>query len=182
MTRSLAVLAATLLATACSPEAAPSCPGDPVASFAFDGDFATSGLAPGLDPDPLLTDCDPAIGFPRGSPTAAALSFRGTLSADATGSGGALCRSAGPILFGTHDGVRWQVEDSADGAVLGGCGPTCAARSRVVITGDVAPDTTAPATFAGALVEQLTFVDGACGPCILPCAARYALKGTVEAP
>ncbi len=167
---------AALLVTACSPEAAPSCPGERVASFVFDADFPTSGLAPGLDPDPALTDCDPAVGFPS------ALQFRGTLSADATGSGGALCRSAGPILFGTQDGVRWQVEDSADGAVLGGCGPTCAASSHVFIRGDVFPDTTAPATFAGALVEQLTFDDGACGPCVLPCAKRYALDGTVEAP
>jgi len=177
VTRSLAVLAATLLATACSPEAAQSCPGERVASFAFDGDFATSGLAPGLDPDPALTDCDPAVGFP--SPLK---QFRGTLSADATGSGGALCRADGPVLFGTHAGVRWQVEDSADGAVLGGCGATCAASSHVFIWGDVVPDTTDPTAFTGALVEQLTFADGACGPCALPCAARYALHGSVEAP
>jgi len=177
VTRSLAVLAATLLATACSPEAAQSCPGERVASFTFDAELATSGLAPGLDPDPLLTDCDPAVGFPD-----SLVPFRGTLSADATGSGGALCRGVGPVLFGTHAGVRWRVEDEADGAVLGGCGPTCAARSHVVITGDVVPNTTDPTAFTGALVEQLTFADGACGPCFLPCAARYALHGSVEAP
>lgn len=181
MTRALAVLAALLVA-ACSQEAAQSCPGEPVASFAFSGAFSGGALAAGLDPDPALTDCDPAVGFPRGGPTKPALSFRGTLSADATGSGGALCRADGPILFGTHAGVRWRVEEGADGAVLGGCGPTCAARSHVVITGDVTPNTTDPTAFTGALVEQLFFADGACGPCVLPCAARYALDATLEAP
>ena len=91
-------------------------------------------------------------------------------------------RADGPILFGTHAGVRWRVEEGADGAVLGGCGPTCAARSHVVITGDVTPNTTDPTAFTGALVEQLFFADGACGPCVLPCAARYALDATLEAP
>ncbi len=179
MTRSSLLSLAALLAS-CSPAPAPSCPGEPVASFTFSGtktDAGTLDPALDLDPEPSLTDCAAEMGFPAPSLPV----FTGTLSADATGPGGALCRTAGPILYGTRSGVRWEVEDASDGAVLGGCDPTCAAQSRIFIRGDVVPDTTAPTGFVGALVEQLTQTGGACGPCILPCAARYALSGTVEA-
>lgn len=162
-----ALLPLLILLAACAPEPTASCPGEPVGIFAFTA---------GLDPDPALTDCAAAMKFPP------SLSFRGTLSADPTGPAAALCRSDGPVLFGTRSGTRWEIVNEADGAVLGGCSPTCAAHSRVVITGDVVPDASAPTGFTGVLVEELTVTDGACGACVLPCAARYALTGTAEAP
>ncbi len=174
-----ALLPLLVLLAACAPEPTASCPGERVGSFAFSGTKREAGmLAAGLDPDPALTDCAAAVGFPDPS----LLPFTGTLSADATGPAVALCRSDGPVLFGTRIGTRWKIVNEADGAVLGGCGPTCAAHSGVVITGDVVPDASAPAEFSGALVEELTVMDGACGACVLPCAARYALTGTVEVP
>lgn len=173
-----ALLPLLVLLAACAAEPTASCPGERVGSFAFSGTKTEAGtLAAGLDPDPALTDCAAAVGFPDPSLPP----FTGTLSADATGPAAALCRSDGPVLFGTRSGTRWEIVNEADGAVLGGCGPTCAAHSRMVIRGDF-PDASAPAEFSGALVEELTVMDGACGACVLPCAARYALTGTAEAP
>lgn len=178
----LLVLVVFLLA-ACGAEQPQSCPGTAVGRFAFTaslvaaGDPALAGTAePALDPVSALTDCAAAIVFP------ATLAFGGTLAAD--GGAGALCRTAGPVLFGTRTGEnRWAVETGTDGAVLGGCDPTCAARSRVFVTGDVVPDASAPAGFQGALVEELTQTGGACGACApaLPCARRYVLTATLEA-
>jgi hypothetical protein len=178
---SLIVLLAFL--ASCTSDAEQSCPGAVVATLGFTAAPKAAGeLEPGMDPEPALTDCGPAIGFPVDADghRAALPPFRGSLAGDAAGPGGALCRSSGRILFGTRAGTRWVVEDSTDGAVLGGCGPTCAARSRVVIAGDL---TLEPApSFRGALVEQLTPTGGTCGACVLPCAARYQLTGTPEGP
>jgi hypothetical protein len=74
------------------------------------------------------------------------------------------------------------VEASSPGAVLEACGPTCAATSRLVIVGDVLPDLESPQEFRGGLVEQLSASEGSCDACVLPCAARYALTGTVQRP
>jgi len=181
----LAVTRAALLAFAasvvvgCTTKDPASCPGGAVGSFSFTGTRVDAGmpaLAPDLDPDPALTDCSAAMGFP------AELTFSGELSSDATGTAGVLCRASGATLFGTRSGTRWVVEDGSDGAVLGGCDPTCAAHSWVVISGDVVPDVVSPTGFQGALVEQLTVTGGACGACVLPCATRYTLTGTVVPP
>ncbi len=180
-----ALLPLLVLLAACAPEPTASCPGERVGSFAFSGctpgseGCSSLALDPDLDldPNPALPDCAAAVGFkPSLTP------FAGTLSADATGPAAALCRSDGPVLFGNRIGTRWEIVNESDGAVLGGCGPTCAAHSRVEIRGDLVSDASAPAGFTGALVEQLTLVDGACGACVLPCAARYALTGVPEAP
>jgi hypothetical protein len=142
-----------------------------VGVFRFQGALVAD--APGLDPEPSLTTCSFDPGFPT------SVGFSGTLAGDVDGSAAALCRD-GPVMFGTHSGARWTVEISTDGAVLGSCGPTCGARSRTIVAGDVGPDPSAPTTFQGALVEQLTPSAGDCGGCVLPCAARYALTGTTQ--
>jgi hypothetical protein len=171
--RALAAALALLLAS-CTEESEEACPGEVVSQLAFAGASVAAGqLGEGLDPEPALTDCSAAMAFP---PT---LAFGASLAVDGTGSAGALCRGDGAVLFGTRIGDRWVVEESSDGAVLGGCDPTCAARSRVVVAGDLDPGRT---SFSGALVEQLTAAGGSCGACVLPCAARYALTGAAEAP
>jgi hypothetical protein len=176
MRRALFLLA-TLLAS-CSSEAAPSCPGTPIGQFTFEAAYATT-LAAGLDPMPVPTTCsfDPA--FPTTIVFSGTLTVSGTVTGDPEGSSAALCRN-GPVMFGKHTGPRLSVEITSDGAVLGSCGLTCAARSRTIIEGDVGPDPEAPTTFKGALVEQLTESSGDCTRCVLPCAARYELTGTTQ--
>jgi hypothetical protein len=173
--RAAPLVLATLLAS-CTAEAETSCPGETVGVFAFTGTSPPlAASAAELDPDPSLTTCAVALGFP------ATVAFDGTLAADPVGSAAALCRS-GPVFFGTHTGARWDVEAASDGAVLAACGSTCAGHSRTIVRGDVGPDPSAPTSFQGALVEQLTASGGDCSGCALPCAARYALTGTAEAP
>jgi hypothetical protein len=173
-----ALLALASLVAGCTTDDPASCPGGPVGRFSFIATRVAAGepLAPGVDPDPALPDCSSAMGFPP------VLTFSGELSSDATGGAGLLCRANGATLFGTRSGTRWVVEDRSDGAVLGGCDPTCAARSRVVFSGDVQPDVVSPTGFDGALVEQLAATSGTCGACVLPCATRYTLDGTVVTP
>jgi hypothetical protein len=169
---------ALLLLAACTSQASQVCPGQPVGRFTFEATLATTTALPaGLDPDPALTDCAAALGYPPSIGP-----FGATLSSEATGSAGALCPSSGPVLFGTCSGSRWVVAAGSDGAVLAGCGSTCMAREQTVITGDVLPDPSTPAAFQGSLVEQLTPTDGDCSACALPCAARYTLAGTVVPP
>ena len=176
MTRA-ALLAFASVIAGCTTSETASCPGGAVGSFSFTGTRVAAGtLAPDLDPAPALPDCSAGMGFP------ASLTFSGELSSDPTGTAGVLCRASGATLFGTRSGTRWVVEDGSDGAVLGGCDPTCAAHLRVVVSGDVVPDVVSPTGFQGALVEQLSATGGTCGACVLPCAARYALSGTVVAP
>ncbi len=177
MTRTALLAFAASLLAGCTTNDTASCPGGPVGSFSFTGTKVAAGTLapPDLDPDPKLPDCSAAVGFP------AELTFSGELSSDATGTAGVLCRAGGATLFGMRSGTRWVVEDSSDGAVLGGCDPTCAAHSRVVISGDVVPDAVSPTGFQGALVEQLSVTGGTCGAC-LPCATRYTLIGTVVPP
>jgi hypothetical protein len=168
-----ASLLAALLLASCTTEPEQSCPGGIVATLAFTGERTAAGqLGTGLDPDPALPDCAAAVGFPGSLPP-----FVASLAGDAVGPAGALCRADGAVLFGSRSAARWTLESTADGAVLGGCDPTCAARSRVVITGDLAAG---PAGFSGGLVEQLSRTGGACGACVLPCAARHTLVGVPE--
>jgi hypothetical protein len=169
--RALVISVAVLLAS-CTEEEAQVCPGEVVARFDFSGDGRTAGeLEAGLDPDPALTDCSAAVGFP--TPRPPLRPFGGALAAEPGSAAGAMCRADGLVLFGTRDGTRWVVETSTDGAVLPDCGVVCAARSRVVISGDVAGT-----RFEGALVEQLSATAGDCSACALPCAARYSVVGT----
>jgi hypothetical protein len=166
-----------LAVVSCASEATTTCPGEPVARFAFEATAATTAtpLPAGLDPDPAVTDCAAALGFSDTLTT-----FAATLSHDPDGSAGALCRTGGRVLYGTRTATRWDVEAASDGAVLGACSPTCVARSRTVIVGDVSPDADAPTSFGGALIEQLS-PRADCGSCALPCAKRYVLTGAPEA-
>jgi hypothetical protein len=173
----LAIVAAAVLA-ACGAEEEPSCPGEVLASFSFAatprlllGDPALEG---GLDPDPAVPDCQEMLAFPS------AVQFRGTIARDPRATTGALCRPEGPVLFGAQSGDRWRFEDGTAGAVLGACDPTCSAFSRVVVTGDTLRDEDRLTGFEGTLVQVLSQRDGACGACVLPCAARYRLLGTAE--
>lgn len=168
-------LAALLLVAACD-EAPQECPGTEVASFQFGGTKVSAGdpTLAGLDPAPALPDCVPEVGYPSTLGP-----FTGTLSAGPTPQAAALCRPPARVMFGQRTGDRFVVETTTDGAVLRGC-EGCPARLRLVIAGDVLPGAPSPATgFQGALVEVLTAADGACGTCVLPCAARYHLTGIV---
>jgi hypothetical protein len=161
-----AALALAVLLASCTSEEEPSCPGTPLARLAFGGALASGPLEAGLDPQPDLTTCSFDPGFPG------SIAFTAALAADPEGTAAALCASS--IYFGTRAGARWRVESTSDGAVLGACGPTCLARSRTILTGDVGPDPSAPVEFRGGLVEQLTPITE-CGECTIPCAARYTL-------
>jgi hypothetical protein len=81
---------------------------------------------------------------------------------------------------GQRAGDSYLLETSTDGAVLGDeCAPTCSAKLRLVVAGDVLRVDGEAVSFAGVLVEVLSAVDGsACGTCTPPCAARYAITGT----
>lgn len=180
MTRAV-LLCGLALAVACSTETSPPCPGAVVGVFTFGpATLATTALPPRLDPEPLPSDCPSALRFPATIPP-----FRATLAAArSTGAegGAALCRADGAHLLGRHAGPRVEVATSSGGAVLGACGSTCAATSRLVIWGEVRPDLETPQEFQGALVEVLSASDGSCDLCALPCAARYVLAGTAEPP
>lgn len=169
MTRAVPALPLLLLLAACNAAPSGACPGDAVAAFDFTGTQARAGdLGAGLDPVPAVSDCPQAVGFP------AAIGFSGTLTAIGA-SGAALCRQGATNLTGTRADSRWTVRSESSGAVLGGCGATCTAGSRVTVTGDLTPDATAPTGFSGAVVEELSFDAGDCGSCALPCAGRYVL-------
>jgi hypothetical protein len=161
----------------CTTSDTASCPGGAVGSFSFTATVVAAGvLAPGLDPDPALPDCSAGMVFEP------SFEFSGELASDSAGTAGVLCRASGGTLFGTRFGTRWVVENGSDGAVLGGCDPTCAAHLRVIVSGDVVPDVVSPTGFQGALVEQFSVTGGMCGACVLPCAARHALSGTAVGP
>jgi len=174
--RRLAPLAIATLALAACDETSGECPGDPVASFTFDGTRVPAGgpsLA-GLDPFPSIPDCEAAVGYPPGLDP-----FPGVLSSGPSPMAAALCRPGARVMFGQRAADRFVVETTTEGAVLGGCAG-CPARLRLVVAGDVLPGGTSPPTgFAGVLVEVLSATGGDCGTCLLPCAARYALNGSV---
>lgn len=185
MRRSIhATLVALTLAAGCADDAAPRCPGEPVATFVFGGSRVDpAGLA--LDPFPEVANCGDELDYPPTLPRP----VQGTLSADAATGAAALCRSDGSVMFGQRSGARFVVETETTGAILGACSPSCAAAMRLVIAGDVLFDEAgAPRAFEGLLVEELRKVDGECGSCLLPvegsvpprlaCAARYAISAT----
>ncbi len=190
--RVLALVATGLAAAACSPADTPSCPGDMVAVFTFDGSLvpAADPSIAALDPVPALPDCTPnpantasPILYPRDLPT-----FDAKLAETPATSAAALCRSNGVVYSGARTGASsYSVSADADPAVL--CNATCAAALRVVIAGDVATGAGGePTGFRGILVEELTASHGGCDGCLplVPgtdpaeraCAARYALAGT----
>lgn len=172
MIRPLAAALALAVLAGCPSRPDPICPGAPLADLAFSGALVAAGTPAlaGLDPVPDLPDCAAAAGFP------AALSFAGTLTSEPSGAG-ALCRPSGEVMGGSRSADRWTVFVDTTGAVLGDCAPTCAARSRTLVIGDVTPSAAVASGFNGALVEHLLPDTGDCGPCTLPCAARYALSG-----
>jgi hypothetical protein len=171
-------LCAALLA-ACGGEDAAECPGEAVATFAFGGtkvDASDPAIA-GVDPVPATPDCGTSVGHPAaGEPLPL---FEATLSAGPASEAAALCTTRGVVLFGQRTGDRYVVETATSGAVLSACGTSCTAAMRVLVAGDVVRADGAAVAFGGVLVEVMTAQDGAaCGPCVLPCAARYALAGT----
>jgi hypothetical protein len=183
--RRAATAAALALAAlgACSDPPAQACPGAAVATFHFTGSLVAKDDPSIAGFDPVTDeDCDPPQGpqigpaFPDVLPP-----FDGLLAADPSGQSAALCRPTGIVLFGQHSGTRYSVQGSTDGAVLASCAATCSAALRLFVVGNVSSDPGgAPSGFAGVLVEEMSKVGAAdCGTCTLPCAARYALAGTL---
>jgi hypothetical protein len=173
---SLLLAAAVLLATACDRDRdlAEACPGDTIAALAFTG---ARDLAPAPDPvDGVVAPaCEPALGFDE------EIAFTAILSGDARTGSAAACpgRERADVFYGSRAGTAIVVSTSlTDGAVLGACGPSCAARADMFLTGTL--DTAAgPATaFSGTWVERLwPLAGGECGGCTLPCDARYDVRG-----
>lgn len=144
------------------------CPGEAVAALALTG-------VRELAPDPEVATCGAAVGYDDRS-----IALAGTLS-DATGSdGAAFCpdREHAATLFGARDALTYDVSVELPGAVLGGCGPACAATLAVTLRGTLVPGTGAePGAFTGTYEERLEAASGACGACALPCVARYQVSG-----
>lgn len=159
------------------------CPGEVVASFAFSGEKVPAGDPGlgGLDPVPAVPDCPDAVGYVD-DPENADLRFQATLAGDPTTQAAALCRPNGVVLYGQRSGSRYAVETATEGAVLDGCSATCSAALRLHVVGDVLGAGTSEVSFAGILVEVLTFVAGDCGTCLTEaapsCAGRYTLTGS----
>ena len=184
-----------LSALACSSHETPSCPGNTVATFTFEGSLVHAGdpLVAALDPVPTLPDCTPdpsdataPIKYPQVLPP-----FDAKLAADPATNAAALCRSTGVVYSGEHTGTsRYAVEADADPAVP--CtNSVCSATLRVIVIGDVAVDAGGTAqSFTGILVEALSEDRGSCAGCLPPvpganppalaCAARYALTGSLR--
>jgi hypothetical protein len=183
VTRAAPVLAALLAAlAACSASPSSTCPFGPVVALELTGTrSAAGGLAAGLDPAPAVSDCPlPGTLDPIGFPTT--IAFSGTLAANEGDVRAALCRTGATNLVGSRADARWSVHSDSPGAMLGGCGATCSAVSRVTVVGDLTPGATAPTGFSGALVEELDYDAGDCGSCALPCAGRYTLTGVKGGP
>lgn len=187
----LALALSGLSALACSSHETPSCPGNTVATFTFEGSLVHAGdpLVAALDPVPTLPDCTPdpsdasaPIKYPQVLPP-----FDAKLAADPATNAAALCRSTGVVYSGEHTGTsRYAVEADADPAVP--CASSvCSATLRVIVVGDVQVDAGgAPQSFNGILVEVLSEDLGSCAGCLPPvpgalaCAARYALTGSLR--
>jgi hypothetical protein len=169
--RRVALLAVALAASigACGTSDPDACPGLAIGTFAFDG---VRDLAPGTGGAPA---CPPDTGYGDGP-----IAFRGTLSSDPQTLGAAFCsgRALAANLFGQRTGDAVDVEASTAGAVLGGCGATCAAELTVILRGTVLRDGTgAVSGFQGEYVERMARLAGDCGACPLPCDARYDVTG-----
>jgi hypothetical protein len=105
-----------------------------------------------------------------------------TFSADPESPTTAACtdRHLADVFLGTRTGDHLEVATTTDGAVLGGCSPTCAAQVEHRITGDLVRGPDGQVTgFTGELAEIASLPASAdpktCAPCLLPCTARYTL-------
>jgi hypothetical protein len=167
-----ALLVLSLLAAACSePVETFPCPGSPVARLAFSGPRTAVTCAGGA----------PAAGVNSLYP--AEVRFTGTLTSSASGAGAALCLAnprAEPLL-GTRVADHFEVALETRGALLGGCGASCAVTVLQRVSGSLerGPGGT-PTGFTGTLVDQATVdltVPGAhCSECTTPCQAVYTLS------
>lgn len=202
MRPALALAAALAGTLACGSSDTPSCPGNLVETFHFEGSLVGRDDASkwdiALDPVPEVLDCTPVplpdplpnppppILYPEGLPP-----FDAKLAADPASTAAALCRSNGIFYLGERTGTsHYEVEAGADPALP--CGDSlCTATLRVVMRGDVAVDGAgAPQSFTGVLVEVLTEDRGVCDAClptvptanppVRECAARYTLTGTLR--
>jgi hypothetical protein len=168
----LALPVLTLLAAGCS-ESAESfpCPGTPVATLVFSGPRTLVTCAGGA----------PAAGVNSLYP--GEVRFTGTLTSSTSGAGAALCLAstrAEPLL-GTRVADHFEVALETRGALLGGCGTSCAVTVLQQVTGTLERDPGGtPSGFTGTLVDQATLdgsVTGArCSECTTPCQASYALS------
>lgn len=167
----LAALAAAGLACQSDPPYA-SCPGERIATFAFEGggDLPAPALLPGEE---ALPTCP-------GAPTA--LSFTAAIAFDPDDAGAAaLCtdRRLAVAARGTRTGDAIDVSTTTGGAVLAACSSKCLVEVTERVAGTLLPDATAPERFEGALVDTVRAAAGAVcegDGCTLPCAARYAIE------
>ena len=168
-----AVLLLPLVAAGCSESvAAVSCPGLPLATFAFAGTRAAVTCAGG----------EPVAGIDALYPPT--VSFTATISSSASGATAALCvtRPWAEPLVGARSADQIDVSLETRGALLGGCNARCAVTVFQQVTGSLQRDASgAPTAFTGALLDRAT-QDGSvesadCQPCATPCQARYDLAG-----
>jgi hypothetical protein len=168
-----ALLLLPLVAAGCSESVATvSCPGLPLATFAFEGKRTAVTCAGG----------EPTAGIDTLYPPT--VSFTGTISSSASGATAALCvtRPWAEPLVGTWAAALLDVSLETRGALLSGCNDRCAVTVLQRVTGSLRRDPGgAPIAFTGALVDRAT-QDGAvaaadCQPCTTPCQASYELTG-----
>jgi hypothetical protein len=170
------LLAALVLAAACSGDGEEACPGEPVGSF---------GLEVSAPEDSVPSACAaaPPVAEP---PTRVVARFEARLTAEPSTAGttaAALCLGGrAATYYGSRAADGTYTLDASSGiAVLDRCGPNCAVSVTERVTGVVAGEGAA-ATFTGALEERFEYLAGQCGACVLPCAATYALTTAVPAP
>lgn len=167
------LLAALLLAAACSRGTEDACPGEPVGSF-----LLQVSVPEGAEPSACAAEPPPSD-----PPTRVVATFAARLNAEPSAAGSspaALCPGGrAATYFGTRapDGT-YTLEASSGLAVLERCGSNCSASASQRLTGSVAGEG-ASATFTGTLEERFDYLAGDCGACVLPCAATYAVTSTV---
>lgn len=173
---------AAVLALACGSTAEEECPGQPLGAYALQARRVDAATACVAGPDGGWASAVPAT-IPATLAQDPTATFSATLSFDEAQGLAALCtgRSLGAVLVGARTGDHLRVEASAGSAVLAACASTCSATLTVIVEGDLAAATdTAPAAFAGTLVERMDAAGGGCGACTLPCTATYALEGSAR--
>lgn len=162
------VLAALVLAAACSSDGEEACPGEPVGTFLLEVSVPEGASPSVCAAEPPVTD----------PPTRVVARFRARLTGEASAGGApaALCPGGrAATYYGSRaaDGT-YSLEASSGVAVLERCGASCAVSATEQITGAVAGEGAA-ATFSGTLVERFEYLAGPCGDCALPCAATYSI-------
>lgn len=166
----LAALLAAL--AACQSVGTAPCPGAEVATFALAG---TRNLAA----DPLAPDvpaCRNDAGFGSALDT---IAFTGTLAFDRGAAWFCTGRRHANQLVGPRSGAEVELETTTAGAVLSGCGASCAATVTAFLRGTVGAAADGTPTFTGTWIERFTpDPDAGCGTCTLPCDGRYDVTGT----